>query len=343
DNNEGFEFKEEGLKLIIGDYNARYNRNFTIPTHHLFKKDLANRLAHKKPFERIHNNPDEQLDLLIVVDQMLTGFDSKWVNTLYLDKKLEYENIIQAFSRTNRLFGMGKPFGNIRYYRLPHTMERNIDRAVKLYSGDRPFGLFVDHLDENLNRINYLFSEITLLFGHAGVESFTRLPDGLDERGQFSKLFRNLTQVLESAKIQGFLWNKQQYEFIKQVGQPKEIIAVLLDEMTYNTLLMRYKELFTELPDVEPGGTEVVPFVIDSYIMELSTGVIDANYMNGRFVKYLKSLDQDDLTPEQRQEILDDLHKSFASLSQEEQKYANIFLNDVRSCNVRLQADKTFK
>src|SRR5690606_29138440 len=58
---------------------------------------------------------------------------------------------------------------------------------------------------------------------------------------------------------------------------------------------------------------------------------------------YLKSLDQDDLTPEQRQEILDDLHKSFASLSQEEQKYANIFLNDVRSCNVRLQADKTFK
>lgn len=343
DNNDGFVFKEEGLKLIIGDYNARYNRNFTIPTHYLFKKDLANRLAHKKPFERIHNNPDEQLDLLIVVDQMLTGFDSKWVNTLYLDKKLEYENIIQAFSRTNRLFGMGKPFGNIRYYRLPHTMERNIDRAVKLYSGDRPFGLFVNHLDDNLNRINYLFSEITLLFEHASVESFTRLPDGMDERGQFSKLFRNLTQVLESAKIQGFLWNKQQYEFIKQVGQRKEIITVLLDEMTYNTLLMRYKELFTELPDGEPGDTEIVPFEIDAYIMELSTGVIDANYMNGRFVKYLKSLDQDDLTPDQRQEILDDLHKSFASLSQEEQKYANIFLNDVRSGNVKLQADKTFK
>ncbi len=54
---------------------------------------------------------------------MLTRYDSKWVNTLYLDKTLEYANIIQAFSRTNRLFVLDKPFGNIRYYRKKHTME----------------------------------------------------------------------------------------------------------------------------------------------------------------------------------------------------------------------------
>ena len=58
----------------------------------------------------MEKTPDKQLDLLIVVDQMLTGFDSKWINTLYLDKMLVYENIIQAFSRTNRLFGPGKAF-----------------------------------------------------------------------------------------------------------------------------------------------------------------------------------------------------------------------------------------
>lgn len=65
------------------------------------KKDIASRLAHKKPYERIELEPKKQIDILIVVNQMLTGFDSKWINTLYIDKMIEYENIIQAFSRTN--------------------------------------------------------------------------------------------------------------------------------------------------------------------------------------------------------------------------------------------------
>ena len=96
--------KEAGLKEIVEDYNARYGQHFSIPTFAAMKKDIASRLAHKKPYERIGRESEKQLDLLIVVDQMLTGFDSKWVNTLYLDKLLQYENIIQAFSRTNRLF-----------------------------------------------------------------------------------------------------------------------------------------------------------------------------------------------------------------------------------------------
>ena len=91
-------FKEEGLAEIIDDYNKRYEQDFSIPTFAKMKKDIAARLAHKKPYERIANTPEKQIDLLIVVDQMLTGFDSKWINTLYMDKILYYENIIQAFS-----------------------------------------------------------------------------------------------------------------------------------------------------------------------------------------------------------------------------------------------------
>ncbi|MDS1005405.1 hypothetical protein P9J83_18315, partial [Clostridium sporogenes] len=80
------------------------------------RKDVSLRLAHKKPYDRI--TKDEQFDILIVVNQMLTGFDSKWVNTLYLDTVIEYENLIQAFSRTNRLLNVDeKPFGIIKYYR----------------------------------------------------------------------------------------------------------------------------------------------------------------------------------------------------------------------------------
>ena len=111
---------------IIEDYKKKYGQEFSIATFPKMKKDIAARLAHKKPYERIASEPDKQIDLLIVVDQMLTGFDSKWINTLYMDKVLRYENLIQAFSRTNRLFGPDKPFGTIRYYRKPHTMEKNI-------------------------------------------------------------------------------------------------------------------------------------------------------------------------------------------------------------------------
>lgn len=127
------------------DYNERYEQDFRLANHAKFKKDIAARLAHKEPYLRIESTPQNQIDLLIVVDQMLTGFDSKWINTLYMDKVLKYENIIQAFSRTNRLFGPDKPFGTIRYYRMPHSMERNIYDAIKLYSGDKPIALFVEH------------------------------------------------------------------------------------------------------------------------------------------------------------------------------------------------------
>ena len=107
--------KEDGIVEMLTDYKERYGINFTIPTYWKYKKDVAARLAHKEPYERIEREPDKQIDILIVVDQMLTGFDSKWINTLYLDKLLRYEGLIQAFSRTNRLFNpIDKPFGTIR-------------------------------------------------------------------------------------------------------------------------------------------------------------------------------------------------------------------------------------
>lgn len=101
DNNGNGIYKEEGLIKIISDYNERYETKFTIPTFAAMKRDLSDRLAHKNAYKHIENTSEKELDLLIVVDQMLTGFDSKWVNTLYMDKLLEYANLIQAFSRTN--------------------------------------------------------------------------------------------------------------------------------------------------------------------------------------------------------------------------------------------------
>ncbi len=146
DNNAGSTVKEDALVELIKDYNKAYDQEFTIHTWPAMKKDISARLSHKKPYVNVDSSRDSRIDLLIVVDQMLTGFDSKWLNTLYLDKVIGYESIIQAFSRTNRLFGPDKPFGTIRYYRRPHTMKGYIDAAVKLYSGDRPLDMFVQKL-----------------------------------------------------------------------------------------------------------------------------------------------------------------------------------------------------
>lgn len=342
DNNGGVKFKEDGLVEIITDYNARYGRDFSIPTHALFKKDIAARLAHKKPHLRIENSPEQQLDMLIVVDQMLTGFDSKWINTLYMDKVLRYENIIQAFSRTNRLFGPDKPFGTIRYYRLPHTMEQNINKAVKLYSGDKPLGLFVDHLDANLKKLNDIFEDITSLFNRAGVPDLTKLPDDLTERGRFAKLFREFNSHLEAAKIQGFVWSQSRYEFDNEPGKPKMVIDLSFDENTYLILALRYKELFAG-GGGGGGGSDDIPYEIDGYLTEIDTGKIDADYMNTRFDKYLKMLGQPGIDPDQVRQTLDEVHKSFAYLTQEEQKYANIFLNDVQRGDADLSAGMTIR
>lgn len=274
---------------------------------------------------------------MIVVDQMLTGFDSKWVNTLYLDKVLKYENIIQAFSRTNRLFGNEKPFGTIRYYRKPNTMEQHIKEAVALYSGNRPLGLFVEQLDYNLEKMNQNFADISLIFKAAGIEDFSSLPADVTESGKFTKLLSSLNQHLEAAKIQGFLWEQKKYEF----KEPKRIIEVDLDENTYRVLALRYKEVFTKGSADE--GVESVPFEIDGYLIAIDTDKIDTDYMNSRFEKYLKILLQDNIDENQLQATLNELHKSFATLNQEEQKYANIFIHDVQSGNANLEDGKSFR
>jgi type I restriction enzyme R subunit len=336
DNKGGVKFKEDGLVEILEDYNIRYEQDFAFATYGKFKRDIAARLAHKKPYERIERDFEKQIDLLIVVDQMLTGFDSKWVNTLYLDKVLKYENIIQAFSRTNRLFGPDKPFGTVRYYRFPNTMERNIEDAVALYSGNKPLGLFVEHLDHNLERMNQIFEDIASLFANAGVENFSHLPDDLSECGRFAKLFSNLNDYLEAARIQGFTWDKQLYHFKK----PKKVVKMSFDESTYLILALRYKELFAES---ENGNGGDIPFDIDGYLVAIDTGRIDTNYMNSRFEKYLKVLRQADVDLEQLQATLDELHKSFATLTQEEQKYANIFIHDVQRGNAEINDGKSFR
>ena len=123
--------KKAALTEIINDYNKKYSTNFNLDKFDEYYTNIQKRIKDQQyPNEEYsHNN---KIDITIVVDMLLTGFDSKYLNTLYVDKNLRYHGLIQAFSRTNRILNSTKPHGNIVDFRNQHI---EVDKAVVLFSG----------------------------------------------------------------------------------------------------------------------------------------------------------------------------------------------------------------
>lgn len=133
DNQVDPEGKKAALKAILARYNARYGTNHSISEFDLYYQDVQKRIKdHQWP------NADypaaKKIDITIVVDMLLTGFDSKYLNTLYVDKNLKHHGLIQAFSRTNRVLNGTKPYGNILDFR---QQQANVDAAIALFSGEK--------------------------------------------------------------------------------------------------------------------------------------------------------------------------------------------------------------
>ena len=348
DNSDEGIAREDALLDMLDDYNHKYQHSFQLSTYGKYKKDVAKRLAHKKPYVGIEHDHSQQIDLLIVVTQMLTGYDSKWVNTLFVDKVMKYVDIIQSFSRTNRLFGPDKPFGTIYYYTFPYTMERNIEDALEVYV-DRPLGVFVDKLEDNLMNINRKFLHIRDIFRSHEIFNFERLPETREDRRMFAQDFSSMTHLLEAAKLQGFAWERprvgasagmqQEYEFKHDDTYTKVVME--LDEQTYLTLLQRYRELFEGTTTGTQGHEFEYP--VDTYITETGTGAIDAEYINSKFQRFIKRLYAEGPGSEPTREALQELHKTFASLPQKDQRTAILILHDIQRGDLRPEAGKTIQ
>ena len=131
DNRKEPERKKQALAAIIKEYNDRYKTSFDINTFDLYYQDVQKRIKDQKyPTRDVPR--DERIDIAIVVDMLLTGFDSQYLNTLYVDKNLKYHGLIQAFSRTNRVLNDSKPYGNILDFR---AQREAVDEAIALFSG----------------------------------------------------------------------------------------------------------------------------------------------------------------------------------------------------------------
>ncbi len=132
DNKQNPEEKKAALKTIIEDYNLQYGTNHNIYDFDLYYQDIQTRIKNQK-YSNKDYPPKNKIDITIVVDMLLTGFDSKYLNTLYVDKNLKYHGLIQAFSRTNRILNDTKPYGNILDFR---SQQEAVNQAIALFSGE---------------------------------------------------------------------------------------------------------------------------------------------------------------------------------------------------------------
>ena len=132
DNKHNPEEKKKALTEIIADYNKQFGSNHSINEFDIYYQDVQRRIKNQKYSNKDYPHKNK-IDITIVVDMLLTGFDSKYLNTLYVDKNLKYHGLIQAFSRTNRVLNDTKPYGNILDFR---SQQEAVNQAIALFSGE---------------------------------------------------------------------------------------------------------------------------------------------------------------------------------------------------------------
>ncbi|MCY8193362.1 HsdR family type I site-specific deoxyribonuclease [Bacillus spizizenii] len=192
ENEEDSKQTQDEMVEIIKDYNDYYHTAWSIEDIERYNGDINNRLARKKgEFKEL----GKQIDLVIVVDRLLTGFDAPTIQTLLVDRNLSYANLIQAFSRTNRTYP-GKTKGLIVTFRKPFTMEQNVKNATKLYShAQEESSLVYPTYDESKKRFKKAHKALTTLIPNpTDIDEHT----SLETRIEFVKVFQELNNSYEA-------------------------------------------------------------------------------------------------------------------------------------------------
>jgi len=195
DNEQAPDEKKAALKAIIGDYNTNYGTN-----HRIDEFDLYYSVVQKRIKDQQYPNQDlphaQKIDLVIVVDMLLTGFDSKFLNTIYVDKNLKYHGLIQAFSRTNRVLNDTKPYGSILDFRQQQSA---VNDAIALFSGeqaDRAREIWlVDSAPVVINKLESAVKKLSEFMQSQGLASVPEEVANLKgdaARGQFINLFKEV-------------------------------------------------------------------------------------------------------------------------------------------------------
>lgn len=324
--------KDKMLTDIVSNYNDTFGTKFdrkTDSNYSMFKKDITARLAHKDAYKHIGNNHAQIIDIVIVVNQLLTGYDSQWINVLYLDKAMEADALIQAISRTNRVYNNNeKPWGMVKFYRKPYTMKRNLNEALKLYCQGDYAGVEIGDIEDNIQDMNETFYRIEKIFAQNKIKNFERLPRSDEDRQKFRKEFYRLKSLLRAVMLQGFKWTN---EYGKKAA---------FNRKTYEILTMRYQDL----PSNRGGnGTSPKPgYVVGADLSTMEMEKIDAAYLEAQFkivtMQDIINIEQND----QKMAAIREIESNLGMLSEIQQKYAQKIIDDIRNGKFELVEGKTF-
>lgn len=286
DNKHDPDRKKSALKEIIAYYNHRYETNHDINDFDLYYQDVQQRIKDQQyPNRDLPRRGAEKIDVAIVVDMLLTGFDAKYLNTLYVDKNLKQHGLIQAFSRTNRILNTTKPFGQIVDFR---GQQENVDAAIALFSGGKSDQAreiwLVDKAPVIIDRFETVVAELTAFMESQGVEAKPEEANNLkgdEARARFIEKFKEVQRVKTQLDQYTDLTDEQR-ERIEQALPTNDLRAF---RGVYLETAQRLKEQQgTPGGDGEPTHPDIDQLEFEFVLF--ASAVIDYDYIMSLLAKY---------------------------------------------------------
>ncbi len=314
ENEEGSHVNQQKMQESLDDYNRMFGTKYDLSQIQSYNANLNKRLARKDAKFKSRN---EQLDLVIVVDRLLTGFDAPCLSTIFIDRQpMGPHDLIQAFSRTNRIFDKNKAYGQIVTTQAPVLFKQSVDNAVKLYSAGSTASALVADWDE-----------VKSAFGKAlaALRISAETPNAVanmseKEKRVFAKMFQTFDRLF--AQLKSF--TKYEDSMLETYG---------ITEKEYEDYAGWYQNVMEELKPGTGGdggehGDPPVEVDPDYELMAYSNIKIDYEYIINLIQNIVTpSEDEEDITPEERQKKIDEVKQYVDELRKDNAKVADIMTN----------------
>lgn len=306
ENEEGSHVNQQKMQESLDDYNEMFGTKYELAQIQSYNGNLNKRLARKDPKFQSRN---EQLDLVIVVDRLLTGFDAPCMSTIYIDRQpMGPHDLIQAFSRTNRIYDKNKTYGQIVTFQAPKLFKESVDNAVKLYSAGSTESALVAEWDE----IEPAFRK-ALKALRVSAETPEEIPGmSRKEKIVFIKMFQNFDKLFAQLK-----------SFTQYDDSMLEEYGITQDEYEdYVAHYLNVKEEVQPKPDDPQDGDEEPTINMDYELMAYSHTKIDYEYIINLIQNIVTPSGDEEVAPEQRQKQIEEVKQYIGDLSKENPKVA---------------------
>lgn len=321
ENEEGSHVNQQKMQESLDDYNEMFGTKYDLAQIQGYNSNLNKRLARKDPKFKSRT---EQLDLVIVVDRLLTGFDAPCMSTIFIDRQpMGPHDLIQAFSRTNRIFDKNKAYGQIVTFQAPKLFKDSVDNAVKLYSAGSTETALLAEWEE----IEPAFRK-SLNALRASAETPEEIPTmSKKEKQVFVKMFQNFDKLF--AQLKSF--SKYNDNMLEGYGITEE------EYDDYAGYYLNIKEEINADKD-DPLELDVPVIDMDYELMAYSHTKIDYEYIINLIQNIVTPNDEVDITPEQRQKQIGEVKQYIEDLRKDNAKIADIMNNLV--CEIEQDENK---